>query len=166
MSTITACRVPDDSLLSAYLGGSAYTDCYSTTVSGSVPQARYVEAFYTTPLFKLERAMLGLAFVASTDDSAKEVALGQTDRFALWRVESRTEIELLLAAGRTRSWFRAEPVAAQYPDKTRLYFGSAVVPRPNGRLGLEIVALQGLHRLYSRALLQAARVRLENMSRP
>lgn len=165
VTSIAACKVPECSLLSAYVGGDAYTDCYSTTTSGLVSQAQYVEAFYTTSLFKLERGVLRLAFIPSTDVAAKELALGQTTTFAMWRVESRTEAELLLAVGRTRSWLMAEPVAEPHRESTRLYFGSAIVPKRNGQLGLEITALQGFHRLYSRALLQAARSKLEIMAR-
>lgn len=36
VKTIIASKVPGGSLLTAYLGGGAYADCYSTTVSGSV----------------------------------------------------------------------------------------------------------------------------------
>lgn len=162
VNTITASKVPSDSLLSAYVGGGAYTDCHSVTVPGSVSQAQYVEAFYTTPLFKLERAVLRLACSPSTDAAAKELAMGQTTTFAIWRVENRREAELLLAAGRTRSWLMAEPATEQHHNSTRLHFGSAVVPKSNGQLGLEITALQGFHRLYSRALLQAALSKLAN----
>ena len=65
VKTVSASEVPEGSLLNAYVGGGACTDCYSTTVTGSVSQAQYVEAFYTTPLFKLERALLRLAFSPS-----------------------------------------------------------------------------------------------------
>ncbi|MDL4861668.1 hypothetical protein NPJ88_004920 [Halomonas elongata] len=162
MKTVTASEVPGGSLLSLYIGGGAYIDCYSTTVSGSVSQAQYVEAFYTTLLFKLERAVLRVAFSSSTDAEAKELALGQASSFAIWRVENRREAELLLAAGRTRSWLMAGPATDQHRNSTRLHFGSAVVPKSNGRLGIEITALKSFYRVYSRALLLAARSRLEN----
>ena len=66
--------------------------------------------------------------------------------------------------GRTRSWLMAVPQGDGGPV-TRLYFGSAVVPvrdRKSGRmrLGLTFTALLGFHKLYSRALLSAARERL------
>ena len=55
--------------------------------------------------------------------------------------------------------------AASADRQTRLYFGSAVVPkRASGsarpQMGFAFHALLGLHRLYSRLLLQAARSRL------
>jgi len=48
---------------------------------------------------------------------------------------------------------------------TRLYFGSAVVPRRSARSGREglgplFSSLLGFHKLYSRLLLRAARSRL------
>ena len=51
-------------------------------------------------------------------------------------------------------------------EATRLYFGSAVVPAraKDGRasLGAGFHSLLGFHRLYSHALLRAARSRLED----
>ena len=60
----------------------------------------------------------------------------------------------------------ASPADAQQDSTTRLYFGSAIVPMKNattgqGSLGLAFHSLLGFHRLYSRALLHAARSRLE-----
>ena len=50
--------------------------------------------------------------------------------------------------------------------RTRLYFGSAVIPRVGAdgerKFGLAFHALIGLHKLYSRALLKAAISRLES----
>ncbi len=161
MTAIAECKVPEGSLLSAYAGGEAYTDCYSADVSMPVIQAQFVEAFYTTPLFKVERFFLRLASRPSTDVAAKELALGQTETFAMWRVENRKETELLLAVGRTRSWLMAKSGAGQDSNRTRLYFGSAIVPNQKGQLGFGVTALQGFHKLYSRALLHAARLRLE-----
>ena len=72
----------------------------------------------------------------------------------------------LLASGRTRSWLMALPVNATAADeRTRFYFGSAVVPRKNARsgkpeMGFAFSALLGFHRLYSRLLLRAARSRV------
>ena len=79
-------------------------------------------------------------------------------------MEGQSPSELLLAdfTGRTRSWLMATPVAgSDQALRTRLYFGSAVVPRP-GKGGQKPVmgwlfhALLGFHRLYSRLLLSAA----------
>ena len=65
--------------------------------------------------------------------------------------------------GRTRSWLMVEAVDGG--KATRLYFGSVVVPKPNGAarkssLGASYTLMLGFHKLYSRALLRAARSRL------
>ncbi len=61
MSAILACALPSESFLRRYVREGAYVDCYSVDLPGQVSQARFVEAFYTTPVFKLERAILALA---------------------------------------------------------------------------------------------------------
>lgn len=158
--------LPPAALLQAYgRDGVAYADCYCTELPGAVPLASFVEAFYTTPLFKLERAVLRwFAGKPSTDADARALAQG-ADRFAAWRVEGRTAEQLLLAdfTGRTRSWLMVEPLAPSGATSgTRLYFGSAVVPRGarkgggRGAMGFGFHALLGFHKLYSRLLLRAA----------
>ena len=134
-------------------------------VPAAVSQAEFVEAFYTTPLFKLERAILAAAVrKPSNDDDARALARGERDAFAAWTVEGRSDTQLLLAdfMGRTRSWLMTEPNGI---GGTRLHFGSAVVPtrdRDTGRpsLGTGFGLMLGLHKLYSRALLASARHRL------
>jgi hypothetical protein len=136
---------------------------------GVVSHAQYVAAFYTTPVFRLERLMLKWAISRpSTDVQAGQLAAGETDSFAAWQVESRCENQLLLAdlRGRTRSWLMVAPVVNQNGAATRLYFGSAVIPvQKSGAgkptLGLIFRALMGFHRIYSQVLLHAARSRLE-----
>lgn len=159
--------VPPDSLLARYAASGAYTDCYVTDVPGPVSQARFIEYFYTTPLFRIERWLLRLLLSRpSTDLQARELASGQRSTFAAWTVESRSASELVLAAGRTRSWLMVEPAGDGGSGGTRLYFGSAVVPArsslsaPPG-MGWMFTALLGFHKLYSRLLLHAARSRLQ-----
>jgi hypothetical protein len=48
--------LPAHALLSRYGGDQGYADCYVATVPRRVTQAEYVEAFYTTRLFKRPRA--------------------------------------------------------------------------------------------------------------
>lgn len=161
MSRIRKSPLPEGSLLSAYVQRGAYTDCYATDLPHAVTLAQYVGAFYTTPLFKLERFILRWAVNRpSTDADAQALGAGSTERFAAWDVEQRAPDQLLLCDlyGRTRSWLR---VAALAEGGTRLYFGSAVVPRKQGGgMGFVFTALLGVHHLYSRALLRAARARL------
>jgi hypothetical protein len=162
MPTIRAAEVPAGSLLSRYVVAGAYADCYVTDLSVVVSHARFVEAFYTTALFKLERLLLGiLGSPPSTDAQARELARGERPSFAAWSVEARASNELLVRAGRTRSWFMVATSEREQRSATRLYFGSAVVPQ-RGRSGLGALfgVLLGFHKLYSRALLLSARTRL------
>jgi hypothetical protein len=145
-------ELPQDALLQRYREQGAYTDCFAIDVPGQVAHAAFVEAFYTTAVFKLERLLLAL-FVArpSRDAEACELASGPRQQFAAWSVESRAPGQLLMCdfAGSTRSWLMAAPAG----QGTRLYFGSAVV---RSRQGGVFRALLGFHKLYSRILLRAA----------
>lgn len=157
---VEATPLPGTSLLAVYDGRGAYTDCYTIVVPGSVALQDFVAAFYTSGLFRIERWVLGrLAGRASTDAEAREMAAGTRTRFAAWEVESRDRRQLLLRdfTGRTRSWLMVEPDGA----RTRLYFGSAVLPVRDQRSGQAVLAwpvraLLGFHRRYSVALLRAA----------
>lgn len=170
MSAVRSCELPQQALLQHYRRQGAYADCFVAVLPRSVTQAQYVEAFYGSTLFRLERLLLAL-FVArpSTDLQARRLAAGELDAFAAWRVERRGPGQLLLAdfTGRTRSWLMSTPSAPGEPPGTRLYFGSAVVPAP-GRagMGLPFRALLGFHKLYSRALLRAAASRLARACPP
>ncbi|MEO7152826.1 MAG: hypothetical protein ABIX46_14105 [Burkholderiaceae bacterium] len=162
--------LPPGALLGRYRDDGAYTDCYVTDLQHAVSQADYVEAFYGTALFKLERWLLAQVLaLPSTDAQARELAAGTRSGFAAWKVEARTPDQLLLCdvRGRTRSWLMSAPVASGLGagGSTRLYFGSAVVPAATGRggrprMGGAFRALLGLHRLYARSLLRAAAARL------
>lgn len=163
-SSIRRVDLPPGALLAAYRERGAYTDCYVATLPQPLTLAAFVDAFYTTPLFKLERLILALALRRpSTDFDARRLAVGQRDSFAAWRVEARSADQLLLCdlAGRTRSWLM---VAPEPGGGTRLHFGSAVLPVSRGdgapRMGLPFRALLGFHKLYARALLWSAWRRL------
>ncbi len=170
MPSIQRCELPYGALLSKYQNGGAYADCYTTEIAQHVSQAEYVQAFYITPLFKVERRLLArLVSKPSTDAQAGQLASGTLDSFAAWSVEERRENQLLMCAlhGRTRSWLMAVPAEGERSGGTRLYFGSAVVPARAARagaqtpgLGLTFRLLLGFHKLYSRALLFSAKSRL------
>jgi hypothetical protein len=169
MSSVRPSELPSTALLRCYQSAGGYADCYVTDIQGVVSQTQFVEAFYTTPLFKLERVLLRwLAAKRSTDTDAKDLAAGTLDAFAAWKVECRDTNQLLLSdfTGRTKSWLMSATVeSAGATTRTRLYFGSAIVPKLDQRtgrrsLGLLFRALLGFHKLYSRALLRAARSRL------
>lgn len=157
--------IPANALHAHYAGQGAYLDCYVTDLDTPVTHAQFVEAFYTTWLFKLERWILARAVnKPSTDAQAREIARGQRADFAAWTQEARATDQLLMCdhLGVTRSWLMVTPAAAG--GGTRLYFGSVVTARRNRRgeleLGRSYRLLLGFHKLYSRALLAAARSKL------
>jgi hypothetical protein len=163
--SIQRTELPPGALLAAYRESGAFTDGYVATLDRPIALAAYVDAFYTTPLFKLERLILAaFAKRPSTDLQARQLATGQLDSFAAWRVEARSAEQILLAdlSGRTRSWLMVAPADG---GGTLLYFGSAVVPLADPatgqrRMGFAFRALLGFHTLYSRALLFSARRKL------
>lgn len=164
----TAMELPSGALLHRHREAGAYTDCYATEIARPVTQAEYVEAFYTSWVFKLERLLLDwLVAKPSTDLQARALARGAVGSFAAWTVEVRTANQLLLCdfQGRTRSWLMSAAVPGDAASSTRLYFGSAVVPVIDPRSGQKKMgwiyrALLGFHKVYSRVLLHAAVSRL------
>lgn len=161
MSSVYIAKLPTGALLEKYAAdASVYTDCFAVAIAQVVSFDQYVEAFYTTWLFRLERLILGLFGMRSTDEQARELALAQRTCFAAWQVEARAPNQLLLDAGRTRSWLMLEPSAVTPGMSQTLFFGSAVVSGRNGRMGLAFKLLLGAHKLYSRLLLKAASRRL------
>ena len=152
--------VPESALLYRYHptqqpGG--YVDCYTRTVPAAVSLSDYVYAFYTTPVFRLERWILAALVKPSTDADARYLADGKQTNFAAWRLEDRTADELLMCdlGSRTRSWFMVTKEA----NVTRLWFGSAVTPQVvDGvpTMGSTYRWLLPVHKMYSRILLDAA----------
>ena len=164
----SACDLPPGALLRRYQDSGAYADCYTIEVPRRVSHAEYVEAFYTTFVFKTERVLLSwLVSKPSTDTQAARLARGEVDSFAAWTVEARAAEQLLMAdyVGRTKSWLM---IAASGDAATRLYFGSAVVPvhdeSGQPRMGRSYSALLGFHKLYSRVLLQATAAKITTAS--
>ncbi|MFZ6799949.1 hypothetical protein [Undibacterium sp. Di24W] len=164
MAQITASDLPEEAFLQRYRRDSSYTDCYCMIIERSVSMPKYISAFYTTNIFKVERQLLSLvAGKHSSDEAAQNLALGSETNFAAWSVEERSSSQLLLCdyLGRTRSWLMVQPQS----NSTRLYFGSAVVPKSksaNGKasFGIAFHALYGFHHLYTKALMRAAFVKL------
>ncbi len=158
-------------MLASYSRDGAFTDCYAVDISGSVSHAQYVTAFYTTPVFKLERLILKwVVSRPSSDAQAEQLAAGEIDTFAAWCVEKRSANQLLLAdlQGRTRSWLMVARMEAGNGEGTRLYFGSAVVPVQSPRTGKPTLgpgfrALLRFHKVYSKVLLYAAKSRLKSV---
>jgi hypothetical protein len=163
--------LPADVLLVRYANAGGYADCFVTDVPFSVSHADYVEAFYTTWLFKLERLVLLLVAKRSTDTHARQLARGERASFAAWSVEARAPDQLLVCdyQGKTRSWLMIEPGFDGGAAATRLYFGTGIVPVRNNsggrRLSLAFRLLLPFHKQYARALLRAARARLASRRR-
>lgn len=164
MPKVYVAPLPAGALLEKYAQRpELYTDCFATAIAQPVNFEAFVAAFYTTWLFKLERVILALALgLGSSDAQASELARGERETFAAWRVEARTSNQLLLDAGSTRSWLMLSLERSESATRQMLYFGSAVVATRGGRLTWPYRALLGFHKLYSRLLLAAARRRLAN----
>ena len=164
MSWIRKSPLPPKAFLHKFTSiPAAYADCFFTEIPKQAAFPEYILAFYTTPLFKLERSILSLIRKPSNDTQAQELADGIRDSFAAWTVEARAENQLLMCdfMNRTRSWLMAVPFEAG----TRLYFGTAIVPTRNPKtgklsLGFFFRALLGFHKMYSMLLLYSARSRL------
>jgi hypothetical protein len=164
--------VPSDSLLKTYRGGARpehwglQGDCFAVVVDAPVTLSDFVVAFYTSPVFRLERLILRiLARAPSMDSDVQSVADGSGTLFAIWRVGERTATQLLMCDcfEKTRSWFQVVPLAGG--AATVLRFGSAVSSSRNRETGTLSMGrwfrwLVGFHVLYSRILLSAARRRL------
>ena len=165
MTAIRLCALPTGALLEAYSEKGAFTDCYVIELPLSVTQADFIEAFYTSSVFKVERWLLAkLLSRPSTDAEAHRLATEVLNRFSAWSVERRESSQILLAAGRTRSWLMVSP-GQESGTATRLYFGSAVLPKRAGgsgasRMGWQFRVLLGFHKLYSRVLLASAHRKL------
>ena len=173
MRVVQPCALPPAALLRNSLDQGAYADCFVTEVPLAVSHAEFVEAFYTTAVFGIERWILRWALSRpSTHDEARQLAIGARDAFAAWTVLGRATDQLHLAdvTGRTQSWLMVAPVVRVGSHGTRLYFGSAVMPRRRralgpAEMGFVFRALLGFHKLYSRVLLSAARSRVLALKR-
>jgi hypothetical protein len=174
VSSIRRCELPPQALHKRYEAECSYVDCYSTVVQGSVSHPQFVEAFYTTLLFKLERFILFLFLSkSSSDEEARRLASGSLNSFAAWTVEARAENQLLMCdfKSSTRSWLMVDGEEDSGDIVTRLYFGSVVVhtlDKNTGKrkMGFLLKALMPFHRLYSHGLLAAAKFRLRNAAAP
>ena len=163
MPPIIASELPEEALLQRYKRDGSYTDCYFMDTPRDISMPEYIAGFYTTPLFKVERGILALvAGKRSSDEAARNLAQGHASTFAAWSVEDRSSNQLLLRdfLGRTRSWLMAEP----QQSSTRLYFGSAVMPKSRSAggktsFGFAFHALSGFHHLYTKALMRAAQAK-------
>lgn len=152
-------EVPRDALLQKYVADEGtYTDAFEVMHPLEADLSAFITAFYTTWLFRLERAVLTLSLRKRITDKEVVALAKGAERFAAWTVEERAETQILLCdlASATRSWLA---VAPKEGGVTRLLFGSAVVAR-NGTLPWWVRGTVPLHRFYSRALLRLAERKL------
>ncbi len=167
MWSIDVSDLPESSLLLRFHEEAAYTDCYVTKVDRIITLGEYIEAFYTTRLFKIERLILKwVASKPSTDHEVGLLADNHLNTFSAWNVEARETDQILLAdyLGRTKSWLMLKPAHSPAPT-TCLYFGSVVVPTRDKATGLLSMgkafrAMLPFHKVYSQALLAAAKAQL------
>jgi hypothetical protein len=171
MPAIIRESVPEDALLRTFRGGAhperwgRYADCFAVSVDRNVTLAQFVFAFYTSPLFLIERGLLRLLINAPSNRAdARAIAAGSSDKFAAWYAGQRTATQLLMCDRyeRTRSWFSVETESS---GGTRLRFGSAVAAKPGEtsdapQRPAAFSLLLWFHVLYSRALLRAAKANL------
>jgi len=156
MLGITQTQLLDQALLMRYAIDGSHTDCYSCHIEKEINLEEFITAFYTTPLFKLERLILRLVDKPSSELDVANLAANKTESFAAWTVEAREENQILLRdyQGKTRSWL----MISEEENGTSLYFGSAVIVKNNsGEIGRGFKLLMGFHKLYSVLLLYFAR---------
>jgi hypothetical protein len=137
-----------------------YHDCFRICVRGRVPLQQFVVAFYTSWLFRFERAVPRILLaIPSSDADVYALAQGTHDTFAAWYVggahtDRATHVRSL------RAHALMFLVGPDGDGGTELCFGSAVVGqrRANGSFVMSPLsrALLGFHELYSQLLLQAA----------
>lgn len=164
--------LPDNALLQKYVTSGDYTDCFSTLVEGKVSQADFIEAFYNSRVFRLERFVLTiLVFKPSSDKHAKQLAIGTRETYAAWNLEARNDNQILMCDFQqaTRSWLMTQAEKNDDADRTRLYFGTAVVAKKSKsgdakKLPFLVRLLTPAHRLYSRRLLASAAARLKRQN--
>lgn len=150
--------LPRERLLAQQAAIAGYhTDATYVDVARGVELPQLIHAFYTSSLFKAERAVLRLAGHRSSDEQAAALAAGDLDHFAVWKQEARSSHDLLMVdiSGRTKSWLCTERIQ----NGSRLWFGTVVVPKQT-LTGLRIPflfrALMRPHLFYSRQLLRSA----------
>lgn len=162
--------IPSNGLLNKYADRpGCHTDCFYVDVYEAIELPDYILAFFETPVFRLERKMLGIiAASPSTKNEVADLASGSGVALAIWKVEARDDTQLIMAVGKgpVRTWLMSLPIQGR-SDATRLYFGSAVLPTEVNRTGEPIMGKMfsvflGFHNLYSRILLWSAKRQIKN----
>jgi hypothetical protein len=82
--------------------------------------------------YKLEKVVempLPVGTFIAEQAEVTALASGESDTMAIWQIESRCDFEILLSAGRTKSWLMVDA----HNGGTQLFLGSIVVPEPPKR---------------------------------
>lgn len=161
MVDIQQVALPSDALLQEHaVKPGCAADCFMTVVPGQVGLEDFIRAFFHSPVFRLERAILTILAAKPTNLADVEaLARGESAEFAVWQLEQRSENQLMMAVyhgSRIRTWLMVAPA----DNGTKLFFGSAILARPDGTIGGGFKWSKTLHEAYSRILLRAARSRL------
>lgn len=133
-----------------------YSDCYTKVVNGHISLGEYVSALYGSRVFRLELLIFKFTLGLNVSPADIQALANGGDSFAVWDVEDRSEDQLLLKDrhGSTRSWLMVSPEGG----KTRLFFGSAVLPGDNGKQGMMFQLALPFHKVYAQSLLAAVRL--------
>jgi hypothetical protein len=85
MFSIKSAAIPDGGLINSYaIQAGCYTDCFVAEISQDVTLSDFILAFFNTPIFRLERLLLGLfASRPSTDDDVANLTSGAGNSLAL-----------------------------------------------------------------------------------
>ncbi|MFL0354898.1 hypothetical protein ACI5KX_00345 [Erythrobacter sp. GH1-10] len=136
-SRVTACAVPEGSLLAEYGTPKDYRDCFERIVPGEVTLPEFIERFYCSAAFLPERVVLAALGTPARSADARALAQGEAESFGAWKLverrearssseagaQTRDEALLLSKETNTASWFAVEPVG---DGETSLRFGSWV----------------------------------------
>lgn len=160
MTRVSASPLPPGALLQRYADSGDFVDCFTCTLAKDIRLTRYIDAFFSSAAFWAERQGLKLMnFHPGDRNQVAALARGDTTEFSAWRVEERTNTQLLLCdvKAQTRSWLMVDPAKE---GSTQLYFGSAIIKQPGSdaspKMPLGFRILMGFHAMYSRALLKSA----------
>ncbi|MBL4768250.1 MAG: hypothetical protein JKY94_11125 [Rhodobacteraceae bacterium] len=164
MPTVIPGSSPDSALINTYAnipGG--HTDCFYVDVSNKVTLTEFILVFFNTPVFRLERLLLSISPSGrSTRQDIADLASGSGKTMAIWKVESRTDTQLIMSVGNgpIRTWLMVDSDSRE-SGTSRLYFGTAVLPTKTARDGQPNQSkvfhmLAGFHEYYSRLLLWMA----------
>ena len=160
MSKVSACPVPEGSLLAGFGEPGDYRDCFQKSIPRPVALPELICRFYCSPAFRPERLALSLIGKGASNVDAEALSAGSVESFAAWTVVARSDSEAIAQTGNARradeillqdfsgataSWLSVHPQG----ETTQLRFGSWVA-KPDR---LVVKALLPLHRAYARVLL-------------